>query len=116
MASADLETTELLSVEAGDLPDLCGRDEELLKQSMRGKLLADEADYCIALVPDLATMQWHHAGEEFSAMNLRSNHPTAKGASASTGSGKVWCLWTRAFDEKVENENILHILRLVIDD
>ncbi|KAI4205671.1 MAG: hypothetical protein LQ350_000168 [Teloschistes chrysophthalmus] len=80
-------------------------------------LIAHSDDPCIrvALVPDAKSMQWHHAREEFLAQELLGRLPLAKGALTTTSDEKrAWCIWTRTFGAG-EDENILHILRLVVE-
>ena len=105
----------MTSVKSSDLPALCQCDEDLLQVGMQRRASLDPSQTVVALIPDIETLQWHHANEEFSGSELRDRVPTIKGAIKTTRSGKVWCVWTRVFDEAEEAENVLHILRLVID-
>jgi len=74
----------------------------------------------VALVPDVETISWHHAREEFVGQELRGRVPKVKGAIVGTEPGKrVWCYWTRMFyneDPKCSEGNTLHILRLVVEE
>ena len=61
------------------------------------------------------TLQWHHSREEFIAQEILGRKPEVKGAAVDLGRGeKVWCIWTRTFGAN-ESENVLHILRLVVE-
>ena len=69
----------------------------------------------VALVPDLITMQWHHAREEFAGREMLGRYPNVKGAHADCeDSCHVWCIWTRTFGN-TEAGNTLNILRFVIE-
>ena len=70
--------------------------------------------WSIALAPDCLTMQWHHAGEDITALEMVGRYPEVKGALAKMPSSSVWCIWTRTFDSD-ETDRVLNILRLVID-
>ena len=73
----------------------------------------------VALVPDLETLQWHHAREEFVARELHGRSPEVKGALTTYRAGKcpatkrVWCIWTRTFGNQ-DNGDVLDILRIAI--
>ncbi|MCJ1408129.1 hypothetical protein MMC19_002202 [Ptychographa xylographoides] len=99
---------------AGDLKALCERDEVLLRKEL-AHFEGGGADTRATLVPDVETMQWHHAREEFAAKEILGREPIIKGALMDAGEhGRVWAIWTRTFGAKNE-ENVLHILRLVVD-
>ena len=75
----------------------------------------------VAFVPNLETLQWHHAREEFVAKELLGHQPQVKGAlvvfqddEAST-TKRVWCVWTRVFGSE-GSDDILYILRIVFPD
>lgn len=74
----------------------------------------------VALIPDLETIQWHHAREEFVGQEIHRKVPKIKGAIVGDEVGKrVWCYWTRVWyneDVSVVKGNIMHILRLVVED
>lgn len=100
-------------LKASDLEYLCESDEEsLYSQISESKIPA------VALVPDQATIGWHHAREEFIANELFNRNPDVKGAIVGTESGKqAWCIWTRVWTNPNEEDgNTLHILRLVVED
>ena len=74
----------------------------------------------VALIPDLETIQWHHAREEFVGQEVHGKVPQIKGAIVGDEVGKrVWCYWTRVWyneDVSVVKGNTMHILRLVVED
>lgn len=98
---------------ASDLSDLCKADE----QSLRSRL-AKINKLAIAVVPDAATLAWHHAREEFIAKEVFNRDPEIKGVIVGTEPGKrAWCIWTRVWTNPDEDDgNTLHILRLVVED
>jgi hypothetical protein len=101
---------------AEDLEGLCAIDQKLLRSSLasrpRGSKIA------VALVPDIDTIRWHHAREEFVGEELFGKIPKVKGAIVGSEKGKrIWCYWTRMYYNAREAKgNTLHILRLVIED
>lgn len=74
----------------------------------------------VALLPNIETIRWHHAREEFVGAEIRGKAPKVKGAVVGSEKGKrVWCFWTRMWynNNPAESKgNTLHILRLVIED
>ena len=99
---------------AQDLPELCDLDEKWLRKGIEQSQNC-ESKVLVALVPDVKTMQWHHAREEFAGKELFDMHPDRKGAYAETETGdRVWCIWTRTFGS-TESGNTLNILRFVIE-
>ncbi|KAJ9648110.1 hypothetical protein H2199_001887 [Coniosporium tulheliwenetii] len=103
---------------ASDLAELCKIDEELLRKKMAG--LASGGKTAVAMIPDIETIRWHHAREEFVANELYGKTPTIKGAIVGNESGKrIWCYWTRVWansDPQQSKGNVLHVLRLVVED
>ncbi|MCJ1299822.1 hypothetical protein MMC08_002616 [Hypocenomyce scalaris] len=96
---------------AVDLPALCSLDHTLLRK----KIALSPRSTRVALVPDVETMQWHHAREEFATKELFNRYPDIKGAiSEGTEGERAWCIWTRTFGSTRETTT-LHILRLVIE-
>ena len=97
-----------------DLGALCKQDEAMLRSNM-ARAGEESSDIRVALIPDVETIQWHHAREEFLANELLHISPNIKGALATCKDGsKVWCIWTRTFGQE-QNENTLNILRIVIE-
>ena len=111
-AVSGLPETQLLK--ADDLPALCQVDEQLLRRRLekRGK----NEQPALALIPDIATIRWHHAREEFVANELYGKEPLVKGAVAGKEGERVWCYWTRIFTNPAKEPPVLHILRLVVED
>lgn len=74
----------------------------------------------MALIPDVETMQWHHAREEFVGQEIYGKVPKIKGAIVGDEVGKrVWCYWTRVWynkDVSITKGNTMYILRLVKED
>jgi len=103
---------------AGDLPELCKLDEKLIRKSLESR--PKGSNTAVALIPDIETIQWHHAREEFVGSELHGKKPTIKGAMVGAEEGKrVWCYWTRMWyneDASQRKDNTLHILRLVVED
>ncbi|MCJ1275773.1 hypothetical protein MMC21_003576 [Puttea exsequens] len=94
---------------AKDLTQLCSLDEQWLRKALQTPVKTP----CIrvALIPDAATLQWHHAREEFYGKEMVGRDPGVKGAYVKIENGdRIWCIWVRTF-----NDNTLNILRLVIE-
>lgn len=74
----------------------------------------------VALIPDVETIQWHHAREEFVGQEVHGRVPTIKGAIVGNEVGKrMWCWFTRVWyneDVSIVKGNTLHILRVVVED
>ncbi|KAL8681630.1 MAG: hypothetical protein Q9186_002299 [Xanthomendoza sp. 1 TL-2023] len=99
---------------ADDIVDLCSKGEATLRSDL-AKPYTLASTVRVALKPDAATMQWHHAREEFLAQLVLGKQPTCKGAMAKTPDGeKAWCIWTRTFGAS-QDENVLNILRLGVE-
>lgn len=99
----------------GDLEGLCKLDEQQLRREV-GTFPANGPNMRVAFVPSAETLRWHHSREEFVAKEILGRIPEVKGAVVYTSSGKkVWCVWTRAFSQKVD-ESVFYILRLVVED
>lgn len=108
-----LPRTTLIS--AQDIDELCRLDEALLRLAMV-KPVSSKRTLRVALIPDAATMQWHHAREEFLGERLADRFPFTKGASAETASGRrAWCIWTRTFGA-TRDDDVLNILRLAVEE
>lgn len=99
-----------------ELAELCTADAASLRRTLSHSKKTDKS--LVAIVPDMQTLKWHHAREDFVANELYGKVPEAKGAMVSTMSGhRVWCYWTRVWTNPQEDApNTLHILRLVIED
>ncbi|KAH7385627.1 hypothetical protein BKA66DRAFT_569472 [Pyrenochaeta sp. MPI-SDFR-AT-0127] len=106
------------AIYAEDLRELCEIDIASVKRSL--ELRPKGSKTAVALLPDIETIQWHHAREDFIGAELHGKIPKAKGAIIGTEKGKrVWCYWSRKWSNENPAEakgNTLHILRLVIED
>ncbi|KAF2112854.1 hypothetical protein BDV96DRAFT_613883 [Lophiotrema nucula] len=101
-----------------DLPKLCQADEGMLrkwfdKQQPTSKTIA-------AIIPDIQTIQWIHAREDFICREIMHRSPLTKGAQVSLGQSKdAWCYWTRVYDSKDPTRaegNTLYIIRIVVEE
>lgn len=103
---------------AEDLAGLCGSDVAAVKKSLESR--PKGSNIAVALLPDVETIQWHHAREDFVATELHGKTPKVKGAMVGTEKGKrIWCYWTRMWsnsDPAEDKGNTLHILRLVVEE
>ena len=98
---------------ADDLEELCSLDERILRAEIARDVPPKKTR--VALIPDLKTMQWHHAREEFAGREMLGREPDIKGAHAECEDGsQVWCIWTRTFGS-TETGNTLNILRFFIE-
>ena len=101
---------------APDIAELCVIDETLIRQRMT--LERPQQRVTVALIPDLHTIQWHHAREEFIGRELYGRIPDIKGAIVGEKGSRIWCYWTRNWQNKsIEQSegNKLHILRIVAE-
>ncbi|KAI4103778.1 MAG: hypothetical protein LQ339_004110 [Xanthoria mediterranea] len=97
-----------------DIDRVCSTDEANLRSEMADPTPAGSI-VRVALVPDAATMQWHHSREEFLAKVLVGRWPNSKGAMAEAPDGRrVWCIWTRTFGAS-QDQRVLNILRLSVE-
>ncbi|KAI9821854.1 MAG: hypothetical protein M1827_002436 [Pycnora praestabilis] len=103
---------------AQSLQALCDIDEALLRRNLRRANISEQGKVQIALIPDIETISWHHAREEFVAHELFGRRPDVKGAIVEVEVGRrAWCIWTRVWSavDNAEDINTLHILRLVVE-
>ncbi|KAK4543561.1 hypothetical protein LTR36_005456 [Oleoguttula mirabilis] len=119
-----------------DITELCAIDARLLRQRLARSTAASASASAsgrtaVALLPDRATLDWHHAREAFVATEL---HGDGDGGEAPAflrsggrgalvhvggpeGSRRVWCYWTRVWTNPSEEApDTLHILRIVVED
>lgn len=97
-----------------DLVDLCRADEAALRTRI-AEPAKGSSTVTVALLPDMATMQWHKAREVFVAKELLGRTPEVRGAIVNAEKDlRVWCIWTRTFGSN-ETENTLNILRMVVE-
>ncbi|KAF2691182.1 hypothetical protein K458DRAFT_382753 [Lentithecium fluviatile CBS 122367] len=103
---------------AEDLAELCQIDEVLVRKSLDARPAGSNT--AVALIPDVETIRWHHAREDFVGTELHRKTPKVKGAIVGAEKGKrVWCYWTRMWynqDPQQTKGNTLHILRVVTED
>ncbi|KAL1791975.1 hypothetical protein ACET3X_009726 [Alternaria dauci] len=103
---------------AEDLEELCQIDMASVRRSLQSR--PKDSNTAVALIPNIETIRWHHAREEFVGNELHGKQPEIKGAVVGTETGKrVWCYWTRMWYNGNPAEakgNTLHILRLVTED
>ncbi|KAI4263100.1 MAG: hypothetical protein L6R42_001738 [Xanthoria sp. 1 TBL-2021] len=105
---------KVVTLASEDIYGICSTDEANLRSEMAKSTLAGSS-IGVALIPDAATMRWHHAREEFLAKVLLGRWPTSKGAMAEAPDGeRVWCIWTRTFGAS-QDQSVLHILRLSVE-
>jgi hypothetical protein len=111
---ADLPST--ISLGSGDLKTLCDVDIKILSESLKWTQRRT-SKVAVVMLPDLPTLQWHHAREEFMGNELLGRRPDVKGAMVGGGEGRrAWVVWTRDWAE-VEGELLgrLYVLRLVVE-
>jgi hypothetical protein len=106
---------------AEDLAELCRIDEQLLRKSMQHVPPLHSSKVFVAIIPEITTIRWHHAREDFVACELYGRVPKIKGAIVDgNGPGKrVWCYWTRMWyneNPAASHGNTLHVLRLVVEE
>lgn len=114
-ANASFPLTRRLKTE--DLPSLCLADETLLRKSMERMKNLDKD--VVAIVPDVQTIMWMHAREDFICQEIFTRYPEIKGAIVGMGEGKhAWCYWVRMYynDEVGNSEgNNLYVMRIAIE-
>lgn len=101
---------------SASLAPLCTIDDQFLHRDIAAA--AHDGQTHIALIPDLDTMQWHHLREDFMTSKLFGRSPTTRGALAGEPGSRVWAVWTRSFYGPLveKSGNVLHILRLVVEN
>lgn len=114
--TSNLPTARPLHAE--DLRELCEIDVASVRRSFQSR--PKGSNTAVALLPDIETIEWHHARENYVGMQLHGKEPKIKGAMVGNQKGKrVWCYWTRMWYNQNPSEakgNTMHILRLVIED
>ncbi|OAL02794.1 hypothetical protein IQ06DRAFT_218420 [Phaeosphaeriaceae sp. SRC1lsM3a] len=101
---------------AEDIPALCEEDEIQLRRLLSMPPMNQQTR--MAIVPDMDHIGWHLAKEEFACDFLFGEVPKNKGAVAGPKGSRVWVLWNhRYYDHPDKNEpnNVLYILRLVVE-
>ena len=113
-ASAKYDLPIARPLQAEDLPELCAADETALKLILESSA-TDPTSINVALVPDVHTIRWQHAREEFVANKVLGRWPNVKGSIVEGDSGhRVWLIFTRTFSSE-QGGNVLNVLRLVIE-
>lgn len=103
-------------VVAEDVEELCQADEKCLYAALE-TAPAQISQTIVSLVPDAATIKWHHAREDYVVNCLHGLGPQNRGAICHYQSDKkAWCLWSRTFGDDPTQSSVLYILRLVIDE
>jgi len=98
---------------AKDLAALCARDEAQLRRKLQR-----QNGLAIAFIPNVETIEWHHAREEFVSNEVLGKMPTVKGGLVTAGNDTIWCIWTRVWynpDKDQSKGNTMHVLRLVVE-
>jgi hypothetical protein len=99
-----------------DLPRLCTADETKIREQLAGKSKKNR----VVVVPDLNTMRWHHAREDFLSKKLLHRDFSVKGAMVTGEHGSAWGIWTHLFRDKIDRDGLpmgdLCFLRLVCDE
>ena len=114
MTTSNDNTLKASPLYTDDLAELCKADEIALKAAL-AKSRAGSSEIKVALIPDVITISWHHAREEFVANELLGRMPQVKGAIVKDIEGaRAWCIWTRTFGSE-QDGNTLNILRLVVE-
>jgi hypothetical protein len=109
--------------DVNEMEELCAADEQILRRRLE-KHVEENNKPAVALIPDAATLTWHHARQDFVATYLNNGQRPSfldeggNGAMVEISSGKrVWCYWTRVWtNPQEESPDTLHILRLAIED
>ena len=110
-----MKTLECRPLFASDLAALCAKDESMLERSMHHARPPTGVAQ-VAIIPDKATMSWHHAREDYVAQRVLGRTPEVRGALVRCVDGsRIWCFWSRFFGNESTEGNILNILRLVME-
>jgi hypothetical protein len=96
------------------LADLCEIDTCQIRLA-----LERQSTDCVhmALVPDLATIRWHHTRESFICYRTSGRIPVVRGAISGQPGRRIWAIWTRTIHGpyKPSSGNRLSVLRLVTE-
>lgn len=94
-----------------DLAALCVADEDLIRARLKNRKAGSQT--AVSIIPDLRTLAWTHAREDFVCNELYHKTPSIRGARVND----VWAYWARVWSDPTGHEpNTLHILRLVVED
>ncbi|PHH70944.1 hypothetical protein CDD80_5629 [Ophiocordyceps camponoti-rufipedis] len=114
-----LNTTTIINSPAtpihdADLPSLTATDELRLKHHLAR--LPPSPSIRAALIPDLATLQWHFARQDFLAGYQFHVPPRAIRGALLAGASPVWAVWKPHLSEEENGINTLEFLRLSYED
>lgn len=116
-AEQEQEQDGVRLLQAGDLEALCQEDEEMIRKDFsKPRKLGKQR---MMIIPDHEHLLWHHSKEEFVANKLFGKIPLTKGAMVGEPGKRVWVIWTHRFygnPKLVPSNNVLYILRLVMED
>lgn len=104
------------SIPADELGDLCKRDEAIIRRLMA--VPSEDIRKRVTIIPDLNHMLWHIGKEEFTTDYLFGKIPHAKGAITGELDSQIWAIWAHRYYDHYESaspENVLYILRLVVE-
>ncbi|KUJ07773.1 uncharacterized protein LY89DRAFT_352507 [Mollisia scopiformis] len=104
-------------LEGKDLAQLCKEDEEMARKDLAK--LSTTGRQRMMIIPDHDHMLWHHCKVKFATERLFGGVPRFKGAIVGEPDSRIWAIWTHRFyddPQPVPSGNVLHILRLVIED
>ncbi|KFA48706.1 hypothetical protein S40293_08503 [Stachybotrys chartarum IBT 40293] len=112
---------ELRILGSDDMATLAALDSQLVREKLAQGDGGASTKTQVALLPDVDTMQWHHAREDFVCEHIFNRTPQARGAlyaPAGRPGSRVWVVWTRGFYGGVAKpeKNTLYVLRLVVED
>ena len=109
-------------LEKEDVPQLCEEDKALrLAALAKGE---PGGPTRVMTVPDAEHMMWHFAKAEYPSEKIFGCLPSIKGAMAGERGSRVWVTWKHTWhrhpsvpiDKEAPVENVLYILRLVIEN
>ena len=109
------ETVKVNLLKSGDLKQLCAMDEGIIIKEGLVRQSTKAGKTMVAVIPDIETIEWHHAREEFWAKEMLGKSPEIKGAFVHCNDdSRVWCIWSRFFGTEAK-EDVFHIIRLAIE-
>lgn len=112
----EMTSATTTSILEDELKNLCKRDEALVRRLMA--VPSEGVKKRVTIIPDLQHMLWHIRKEDFATDYLFGKIPHAKGAIIGKPGRQVWAVWVRRYYDhpnSASHENILYILRLVLE-
>ncbi|KAI0173879.1 hypothetical protein BJ166DRAFT_131426 [Pestalotiopsis sp. NC0098] len=104
------------AISESELEALCVRDEAMIRTAMRVPVSAQRR---VVILPDLRQILWHIRKEDFVTRHVFGSTPHVKGAIAGEPGKQVWAVWAHRYyrhpDHPGQDENVLYILRLVVE-